>query len=329
MSDIVLNSTIEFIENEISDSEEAFASFSLNPNFRWGKVIVTDDRPNGNNQKVPLEEFDNLIKTGVNSPVKMAKGKISDGHAEAMGNPIGTISHLTKSGNKVIALAALWEKERPEDIALLKEMYDKKEYPNVSWELSYTESSKVDDVEELHGVSLNGLTVVGLPAYQGRTIFYSMASEEKSEEITKMEELDELKQKITDLEASLKEREDEISALKTEKESIASEVETLKQFKSVVENKAQELEKLASLQAKFKEAGLDKDQDYFDKNKETLLGLSETALDFMVQEMVSFASKVKETQSSKENDSVPNLINTDPTVDDIKAMANALRELNK
>lgn len=171
-----LTTQIDLLEDS-KDAGEAFASVSLNPSFQWAKIVVTDDRPNLNKQRIPEEEFENIIRTGLFAPVKMAESAISNGHDEAFGKPIGTITQLAKDKNRVIALSALWKKEREEDIKLLKDMYSKGNPPNVSWELSYSEAKAEEDgVEALYGTSLNGLTVVGSPAYAGRTQFVAMAA---------------------------------------------------------------------------------------------------------------------------------------------------------
>lgn len=174
--DLNLTTQIDLLDDD-KDLGEAFASVSLNPSFQWAKIVVTDDRPNLNKQRIPLEEFDNLIRTGLFSPIKMAESNISKGHDEALGKPIGTITQLAKEKNKVIALSALWKKERTDDISMLKDMYTKGTPPNVSWEISYADSKiEEDGTEALYGTSLNGLVVVGSPAYAGRTQFIAMAA---------------------------------------------------------------------------------------------------------------------------------------------------------
>jgi hypothetical protein len=159
----------------IDSTDEAFSSVSLNPNFQWGKIVICDDLPNLNKMRIPESEFDNLIRTGINSPIKMDIGKIT-GHDEARGKPIGVISQIKKETNKLIALVALWKKEREEDIAMLKDMYLKSMPPQTSWEIGYTES-KFDEngIEDLYGTMLNGLAVVANPAYAGRTGFVAMS----------------------------------------------------------------------------------------------------------------------------------------------------------
>lgn len=314
--DKLIDCSLEFIE-EISDNE-AFASVTLNPNFQWAKIIVTDDKPNANKQRVPLEEFDNLIKTGIHSPIKMQPGKISDGHAEAFGHPIGTITALRKTEDRVEALAALWKKERPEDIASLKKMYTEGTPPNVSWELSYVESeSDENGIETLKGTSLNGLCVVGLPAYAGRTPIIAMASEMNDKDIKETDtvELEELQNKITALENDLRAKSEELEAVTQEKNALA-------EFKNTIEKLQQEAEKMASIKQKFVDAKLDKEDDYFETNKSRFLSMSDEDLEFLVQELVSFSAK-KESSSSV----VPNL-NGGGTISLSPAeMAKALREL--
>ena len=176
-----LDTKFEFLEDDSPELGEAFSAISLNPFFQWAKIVVTDDLPNANKMRIPQSEFDNMIKTGINAPIKMAQAEISPGHKEAFGNPIGVIANLTKESNRIIALAALWKKERPEDIAKLKEMYTNGNPPNVSWEVSYTEASVTEDgIEELLGTSLDGLAIVGLPAYRGRTPFVAMSAEDQN-----------------------------------------------------------------------------------------------------------------------------------------------------
>jgi hypothetical protein len=313
-------SVFEFIDTE-NNIGEALASASLNPAFQWAKIVATDNIPNGNNQKVPINEFDNFIKTGRHSPIKMAIGKISDGHEEAYGLPIGTITDLTTEGNKVIALTALWKKERPEDISALKQMYAEGNPPNVSWEISYDYSDidSDDGSETLHGVQLNGLCVVGMPAYQGRTSFVAMASINNTEEMP-VEELEQSKARVAELEILLSEKDTKISDMETE-------LASLRQYKEQAELVASQETKLEEIRTKFQEAGIEKDETYFTEKRETLLQLNEAALDFMIQEMVAFGATA--SLKNKNLDSkIPNItsIDSNVNVNDPKALAKALRE---
>lgn len=160
-----------------SDLDEAEAAITTNKQFNYLKFILTDDGPNANNQRVPPEEFPNLLKTGVYAPFKMAAKEIKDGHEEAI--PLGVITHLKQEGNQIRGIAALWSRERPQDVEMLKQAYAQKLPINVSWEIQYAES-KYDDagIENLYGTSLRGATVVGMPAYEGRTPVIAFASVE-------------------------------------------------------------------------------------------------------------------------------------------------------
>lgn len=325
----VIPTNFELIDD---NPTEELASISLNPLYQWAKIVVTDDQPNANKVRIPIDEFDNLIKTGIFAPIKMAEKRISDGHEESFGKPIGTISQLTKEGNKIIALAALWKKERPDEIAMLREMYKAGSPPNVSWEISYEEASLEESgIEALKGTILTGLAVVGLPAYSGRTPFVAMSSKDNTKEDNSVEELEILKQKISELEQklgdALKQLEDKENELKTN----TSELETLRSFKSEFDKKAEEETKLAAIKTKFSDAKIEKEDNYFVANKDLLLGLSDTSLDFMIQELVAFSSKTdKDAKSSTVK--VPDLkeTNKDLDLENPLDLAKALRErLNK
>lgn len=319
MNKFNLETTLNFIEVNDLETDESFASVSLNPEFQWAKIVATDSLPNANKQGIPEDEFINLIKTGINSPVKMARGKISLGHDEAFGNPIGTIANLTKEGNKLVALAALWKRERPEDISLLKELYKKGNPPQVSWEISYA-YSEVDEngIEWLRNTILNGLAIVGYPAYQGRTSFVAMSS--KTEET--MDEFEELKKQFSQLKEELEnfkteasQKEKSLTDALSEKEKIIeelnSQLEELKKYKEEVEAEKAKAEKLAKIKNKFVESGIEKPDEFFTEKAEMLLGMDENALEFMIQELVAFAElsknsnaavKVPQIKASKEDE---------------------------
>src|ERR1035437_9304220 len=123
--------------------DESFASISLNPAVTWAKFVLTDDLPNANRKRIPLKEFDNLIKTGIFMPIKMALGQIADGHALSF--PVGVISHLKKVNNQIHGLAALWDRERPEDVKLIKDRFASGKQLQLSWEIMYRNESVMED----------------------------------------------------------------------------------------------------------------------------------------------------------------------------------------
>lgn len=154
--------------------EAAASLISKDKITTWAKFILTDDKPNGNKQRVPIEEFDNLIKTGLYKPVKMAVGEINDSHDYA--EPLGVITHLAKDGNKIVALAALWDSERRNDVALIRDRVDSGKPVNVSWEILYSDSIQNGGYTDLLDTVLTAVTIVGLPAYAGRTPILAIAA---------------------------------------------------------------------------------------------------------------------------------------------------------
>ncbi len=312
---------------EFNIENEADASIANNPSLTMCRFILTDDSVNLNKERIPLDEFDNLIRTGMYMPIKMAVGSINDGHDNAL--PLGVISHLKKVNNQIYGLAALWGKERPEDINYIKERYNKKEPLQLSWEVLYGNSTTSEDgVKDLRETALRAVTLVGMPAYAGRTPIVAVASETggneppKDETLVikslgensnledyKLEELEKLQSEKAELlsakESLLKEKETlvtdnetlknsvstlttELDATKTELVSTKTQLETLVTFKAEIDKKQEDETKFSAIKTKFKEAGLERDDEYFSKNRDTLLGLPDTALDFMIQETVSF-----------------------------------------
>src|SRR5689334_5002936 len=93
---------VELLSKEDVESQfgEAAASvIATDQVITWAKFILTDDKPNGNRQRVPKEEFENILKTGLFKPVKMAVGEIADGHEDS--KPLGVITNLKIEGNKI------------------------------------------------------------------------------------------------------------------------------------------------------------------------------------------------------------------------------------
>ena len=303
------------------ETKLALAAISLNPAVTWLKFVLTDDKPNANHRRVPKEEFSNLINTGIFMPIKMEDGNLRGNHADS--KPIGVITHLKEVGDKIIGLAALWLLERTKDVEQIKKAYSDKEPIQLSWEILYDTVRDIAESEDkdLCGTALRGVTIVGVPAYEGRTPVIEVASiKEDTLEIA------ELETKVSELEASIASLTTENSNLKVQ----LIELETLRTFKSNIEQAEANLKKLASIKEKFNAAGLKKEDEYFETNKELLLGLAESVLDFMVQEMVVFASKTVAT-SSVTTPEVPNIVNNDtsPVTLTVQEMAKKLREMKK
>ena len=320
---------LEIVSVQSISENQAFASVNLNPNITWAKFTLTDDLPNGNKQRVPKEEFENLISTGIYMPIKMEAGTSGGDHAGSI--PLGTIAHLKVDNNKVKGLAALWNQERPLDIDLIKEEYKSGKPLRLSWELAYAKAEKEDDISSLKGIQLMAVTIVGNPAYGDRTLIEALSSAkaEKMEDTKEMDlekTVEDLKNQIEVLDKDNKNLKAELDVRSSELEKASAELVTLTEFKDSVEKERKETEKLVLVKEKFSEAELKKDNEYFVENKELFLEMSETALNFMLQEMVSGMTKASlEDNGSGE---VPNLTSVGAKEFSIKELAQSLRERN-
>ncbi len=350
-------------ENEVqSIMGEAFASFMLNPTVTWAKFILTDDGKNANGERIPKSEFQNLIVSGIHMPVKMAIGEISPGHPGT--KPLGTITHLKEvatenGGTAIVALAALWGQERPADIEFIKQRFAEKKSVDVSWEVLYEDATFNPETEsmDLFGTVLRAATIVGNPAYEGRTTFLSIAATKKSDatlqadldklaedELKTIEELQaevdakdasiaEIQAKLDDATsklAALAEKDAEIVRLTEENTAKDTELTSLKEFKASIDAENEKKTKLESVKAKFVEAGLDKTEEYFTENAEKLVSMSEDDLGFMLQELKAFAETHKDSSAaSKKTTKIPAVLGDDNQEITIEDLADYLRSKGK
>jgi hypothetical protein len=322
------NTFLSTIDLDITEEEvkEAFASLNYNKQFCTPvKFIFTDSFANANKQRIPNEEFDNVVRTGFSMPIKayLLDGITNADHKKA--TPIGAITNLVKSGNTVAGLGVLWREERPEEVAYIKACYDSKIPVNLSWEIGYTDSRMSEDgVEDLLGVIVRATTIVGDPAYQGRTPILSMA-----QRITTENNMNELEQKVAELEALLvstkeeyeakmKEMVDEMSSLKTINEELAT-------YKQGIEATEARIKKEKEIKDKFVTSGIQKDDEYFASRMDKFIAFDEDELNFFLQELVSFGTASVHTES--EHVEVPNFVDTKKKVDATE-LGRKLRESN-
>lgn len=282
---------------------EAFASLE-NPTLSFMEFIFTDDKPNANNKGIPHSAFASIINTGIMMPLKMAEGRISPGHTGTL--PLGVISSMEErkidDRNVIVGKAALWSKERPDDIALIKEAYAAEKPVNISWEVLYTEAeTDANGVEWFQDPIVRAATIVGVPAYKDRTRMLSVASDEEQEELT-MNELEQAKAdletaqtKITDLESAVASKDTDLAAKETE-------LTTLREFKASVEREQAQAQLLDARLAKFAEAGLKFSAEDVAAKKDKWLKLDDESFDYLVTEMQSL---VKTDEAS---------VHTDPSI---------------
>jgi hypothetical protein len=306
------------------DESLAQASISLNPNVTWVKLILTDDKPNANGHRTPKEEFANIAKTALYMPIKLALGEIKEDHDDAF--PIGVMAHILTKDDHIEALAALWTRERREDVAMLKQRFADGQDINVSWEITYDDAKANADLncEDLVGCAVNAATIVGIPAYMGRTSVTQMASVKETEDKPAMDmiELAKHEEIVTALKADMETLKQEALTAKSGLESVTPELEELRKFKKEFDAAKARVEKIKTIRDKFTAAGLELDDEYFTKREDTLAAMEDSQLDFLVQELLAFKKpeeKVDESSEKKDDTSsiTSNLpkVNADKTLD--------------
>ena len=309
---------------------EAVASLAQNPSVNYIKFTLTDDKPNANNMKIPQEEFSNIINSGIFMPIKKAIGKTEKGHKDS--SPLGVITHLKQVEDKIKGIATLWSKERPKDVEQIKEELKSGKQVNLSWELTYdTEASeKIDGITTLKNVFLTAATIVGLPSYRGRTSIEAFASDEEKER--KDEEMAEENEKALE---KLQIKYDELKTKLSESEKLSLEKDTeligLKSYKAEIEKIDSERKKLGTIKEKFTTAKINKEDKYFEENKEKLLSLDENTLEFLLQDLKVFtAPEPIEKPEDKDKNKIPVIIGPKITTDFTpKSLGEALRTQGK
>jgi hypothetical protein len=145
-------------------------------------LILTDFEPNRNKQAVPRAEAENILRTAVNSPLKINfDGTEFYGHKGA--KPIGTIVQPTMgddNGREVIfAEAIVWNDINPDVDEHIRMAFA--EGVGTSWEIYFDPDKSVQDdngVEWLGGCVFAGTCIVDTPAYgPNRTRLLAIAEE--------------------------------------------------------------------------------------------------------------------------------------------------------
>jgi hypothetical protein len=237
-------------------------------------------------------------------------------------------------------LAALWEEERTDDVKMLKELFDKGEPLNISWELRYKEAIDKGEYKDLTGIRMNAATIVRRPAYGGRTPILALASDESKEE-NNLEELEILKQAKIDLEAEVARlgtalaesngKLDEVKAtastLEANSQTVLVELEELRQYKKGIETAKAAEDKFVSIKTLFSETGLNLPDTYFTERKEKLISMSDEDLKFHVQDLLAFGNNA--SASINKNTLPPLTGNTSSAPKNPKEIAKMLRELKE
>jgi len=205
----------------------------LNPHQTIATFIFADDKPNNNNQGLPFSEFESIAKSAIGMPIKMRFTGYGTGNHEGS-IPIGVIQEMeiktiSDDFHQLIAKAALWVGEYPEEIAWLKKAFAEGRAPGISYEINYKDFTNVDNVQWIKDTFAGAATFVKTPAYGTRTALIALAS---TTDIKKLEEgLIALAEQLTE-ELNPEPKggktmdEKEVEALKTERDTFKSEAAT-------------------------------------------------------------------------------------------------------
>ena len=231
--------------------EKAIAEFtSTNPHQTMATFIFADDKPNLNKQGLPFSEFENIRKSAIGMPVKMKfTGYGASDHEGSL--PIGVIADmeivtLAEDHHQLIAKAALWNDEFPEEVAWLKKAFAEGKAPGISYEVNYEDFNVQDSVKWLSNTFTGAATFVRVPAYGTRTALLSLASIQNNTELeagliklveqlekpkpnkkggNQMDELEQVTKERDNFKAEAASKQDEITNLQTaltEKDSTIS-----------------------------------------------------------------------------------------------------------
>ena len=285
------------------------------PNLGWLEFVLTDSEPNANHDGIHKEAFTSLIESGIFMPIKVARGSISEGHSGT--EPIGTISELHEVEDRVAGKAAVWKKERPEDYEYLREKSAAGEAIDISWEIAYTTAEQDESgTSWIKDPVLLAATIVGNPAYQGRTPVTSVASvNEKTADVDTAElqnQIEALQAQVTELNSTL--------------EVANTELATLREYKETQEKEQAAAIKLTQRLDALGSVGLEYTEAEVADNAAKWLAMSDDDFNLMVSALQKVAQKTA-SASSNTGVEVPDLGGGDVSKTKLDIVRRGLAEL--
>lgn len=295
--------------------EQAIASLNdANPFQTMATFVFADDRPNGNNQVLPFTEFEQVARTAIGMPVKMRftgfgvtehKGSVPIGVIQSM-----EIKTISDDYHQLVATAALWNGEYPEEVAWLKARHLEGTAPGISYEINHEAQEVVGNVKYIKGAYTGAAAFVKTPAYGTRTSLLALASLEKDELKDGIIAL--AKQLTDDTKGGNRMDEKELEALKAENITLKSEASSkqatieeltskLGEYETIVKTKDEEIGSLRSAAIlesrvrKYTDAGfaLDKEEEKAAKKKAVLASFSDEQFDDYLSELSSLKATTK------------------------------------
>lgn len=320
-------------------------------------IFATDEGKNlstsrgGLKQGIKAEDFDEVIRTAVNAPIKMRYLGFRGGVGNHVGSiPIGHITKMEKivlddGVNALEAEAVLYKEEYPDEVDYLKTAYAANEAPGISYEVRHDVDKSIieNGVEWIKDLITQAATIVRSPAYGSRTAILALASnkelsteafnEEVLSIITPQEadkggsNMDEKDKEITRLTALAAEKEEALTNKNTEVTNLTTELEKVKGdlVSAQTENETLKRTVLVESRAKaYAEAGLafDEDAEKAKAKKELLAKMEDDVFNAYIADLKEAATKKTAAALASASDrGVPRLTATEKneSLDDLKA----------
>lgn len=313
--------------------QEAESDFS-HPLLRKVRFVLTDDRPNANNQGIEHEDFELLKMSAIDMPIKMRfigddvlghKGAITIGHIRA-------VSEEEEDGiHKLVAEGVLYADEYPNEVQFLEQKFATRlqdpaaEAPGISWEINYKDEKKQGAISWLKGAITKAATFVKNPAYGARTAILAIASDNSLSDDDLIKEISTIAEKYSpknDEEGGNNKVEEELKKLQEQLAALQKELEEVKTAKSELEAKVtaqseviatyERATLIADRTKKATEAGLKVEGEKLEKKQEFWATLSEEAFNEYLADIAT-ASKNLKAQASVTSGGLPKI---DPPADD-------------
>lgn len=304
-----------------------------NPFLTVARFVFTDDKGAPlstalatGKQGIEAEDFDQIIKTAMDMPVKM------NFTGEKAANHTGSyvIGHMRKMAkisegdtNKLVAEAVLYNEEYRDEVNYLKKAFADGEAPGISYEVAYESSIIKEGVEWIKELVTCAATFVGKPAYGTRTALLALASSKNDEQFVQtmktlvaqaegakgiiptpsnkggknVEELEKAQQDVERFKAEAETKTAEITKLSEAITAKDTEISTLKEQIATIER-----EKLIETRnRRFTESGftLEANAEKADKKKAFWLSLSDEAFDEYLEDLIAAKGTAVVTDDKK------------------------------
>lgn len=317
------------------------------------EFVFTDFTANANKQGVQSTEALNILKSGLNQPVKVdfTGHRIGD-HDYAL--PVGSITHMEHKEDKIIGKAVIWRNEFPDLFEYLLKASASEGGVQFSWELMYKDKElDSNGVQWLKDVVVAGIAIVSNPAYAGRTPLLALASEKRQASLQQLSEkvaavieglekagaienasetshmeLEAVMTAVEGLKADIIAVREKLDAVKIEAPAaellqteaseeltaLKSEVEELRAYKTEAEASKARAELLSARTQAL--AGLMSDSDISDK-ADFILALADEQFTAFIASLQSVASKQPAKASDKGRISIPDPLTQSPKGDGV------------